>query len=191
MNLDLLLRIVPLLCALLGLAAPLLAWWTSHRGQRSQATKAELDSLLAAVAQSQDGPYRDFLLEIHKEKLVGMTTGCVVPRAEIHKMMECYRHAKYTPHQIRLIWPHRDRKSGQFRIRLEWPDLVQLWLSAAYLLLCFIGIILAAIVIVFTHGPVQWFYLVVELIFGGLFLFTIMQNEGIWVSYRLSRSEDA
>ncbi len=190
MVIEWIVKFIPLLTTILGLPIPFLVWWTTHRGQRSQATKAELDALLTAVEKSQDVPYREFLLEIHKEKLVGMTTGCEVPRAEIGKIMECYKTAKYTPRQIQFIWPHRDRDSEHFRFGLDKLDLTEFWLFNAMLVLCVIEIVLATILVALTKGLQQWFYLGVELAFIGLFLLVVRLNQGLWVTYRLSRSQD-
>lgn len=186
MSLELLAKFIPVLSALLGLPAALLVWWTAHRNQRHQATKAELDALLAAAKDTGDEPYRRFLLELHKERMVSLAMGREVPLAEVGKVMDCYQRAEHSAADLRALWPYRDPKAAELRFMLDGWDTTQLCCAVVLLVACGFEMALCFLVVVLSSGLTRWGYLALEMIFGAAFILLAHFHRGLFLAHRLS-----
>lgn len=185
-SLELLAKFIPVLSALFGLPAALLVWWTAHRNQRHQATKAELDALLAAAKDANDEPYRHFLLELHKERIVSFAVGREVPLTEVGKVMRCYQRAEHSAADLRALWPYRDRKATELRFVLEGWDTAQLCCAVFLLVTCVFEMVLCQLVVVLSPGLTRWSYLALEIAFGAAFVLLARFHRGLFLAHRLS-----
>ena len=186
MSPELFAKFIPVLPALLGLPAALLVWWTAHRNQRHQATKAELDALLAAAKDTSDEPYRRFLLELHKERMISLAVGHEVPLAEVGKVMSCYQQAEHSAADLRALWPYRDRKATELHFVLDGWDTAQLCCAVFLLVTCVFEMVLCQLVVVLSSGLIRWGYLSLEVIFGAAFVLLARFYRGLLLAHRLS-----
>ena len=117
--LDLLTRFPAVIAAVIGLPVALLAWWTNHQNSRRQATKAEVDAVCSAAAEAgSDEQYQAFLLNIAKEKLVGMSFGCAIPLEEVGRVMAYYGKGNMTTRQLGLAWKYRRPAGDTYTFKL-------------------------------------------------------------------------
>ncbi len=183
---ELLAKFIPVLSAVIGLPAALLVWWTARRNHRHQATKAELDALLAAANDTSDEPYRRFLLELHKERMVSLAVGQEVPLAEVGKVMSCYQQAEHGATDLRALWPYRDREAAELRFVLDGWNTAQLCCVVFLLVTCVFEMVLCLLVVVLSSGLTRWGYLALEIAFGAGFVLLARFHRGLFLVHRLS-----
>ena len=186
MGTELFVKFIPVFSAVIGLPAALLVWWTAHRNQRHQATKAELDALLAAAKDTGDEPYRRFLLELHKERMVSLAVGCEVPLTEVGKVVGCYQRAEHSATDLRALWPYRDRKVAELRFVLNGWDTAQLCCAVFLLVTCGFEMVLCLLGVVLSSGLTRWGYLALEIIFGAALVLLAHFHRGLFLAHRLS-----
>ena len=189
MVLDILAKFPAVIAALIAAAVAVPSWWATYRTQRRQTTKAELDALLAAAEGAQDDEaYRRFLLELYKEKLIGLALGRSVPLDQIGMVMALHGRSDITAEEIGLAWPYRNRKAPSLSFDFDGTRWAWYWAVNLYVVSCWLvtSLTLGCLFLPIS-ASLRWQLAAQSICFALLSLGAVWMNRGLYMARHLAK----
>ena len=165
---------------------------TSRRSQNYQTYKTELELLGQSIVGAEGDPgFKQFLVNVRKEKLSFVAFGMPIPNSELERVMTYYGKGKATTQEIAKAWPYRNRTKTELSFELSSSFKWTLWMVRFYVGFCLL-LILALFVTAVVFGSSLRDFAMIGIVVVALVLIValvVRTNEGLLTAVRLAKRE--
>jgi len=176
--------------AIVGAFLGFLHFLTTRRSAGYQNSKIEMELLSECIAANEGEPaYKQFLLDVRKERISFLVFGIVIPNADVERVVAYYKKAdgKVTTREISRAWQYRDSRKNNLSFRLHGSDKAQYIFVLAFATFCLLSAAWGAIALA------SRFY-VNALVLVGVSLtaciFVLLINQNLFTATRLGSLEE-
>jgi hypothetical protein len=151
-NIELILKLLAVVVALVAVLPGFLHFIAAKSSVGYQNLKTEMELLSQNIAACEAEPvYREFLIEVRKERISFLVFGIAIPNADVERAIAYYVKAggKVMTREIARAWQYRDTKAEQLSFQLSRSLKVQYILVLGFAMFCLLLTLGCAIALVF------------------------------------------
>ena len=175
-----------------GALVGLFQFLTSRRSQNYQTYKTELELLGQSIVGAEGDPgFKQFLVNVRKEKLSFVAFGMPIPNSELDRVITYYGKGKATTQEIAKAWRYRNpTKKEELSFELHGFFKFQLIMVRVYAVVCFLCAMLSVAFLPWSKGWQDVLFLVgAAAAFFCILIIMARANEGLFTAARLAKLE--
>jgi hypothetical protein len=174
-----------------GALVGLFQFLTSRRSQNYQTYKTELELLSQSIVGAEGDPgFKQFLVNVRKEKLSFVAFGMPIPNSELERLITYYGKGKATTQEIAKAWRYRNPTKKELSFELHGFLKFQLIMVRLYAIACFFCAMVSIAILPWSKGLRDTLFLVAAAaVFFFILIITARANEGLFTATRLAKRE--
>lgn len=176
----------------IGALVGLFQFLTSRRSQSYQTYKTELELLDQSIVGAEGDPdFKQFLVNVRKEKLSFVAFGMPIPNSELERVITYYGKGKATTQEIAKAWRYRNLTKTELSFELSRPFKWTLWMVRFYVVFCMLMVLALVIVAMAFGSSVRDFTMIgiVVVVLVLIVALVVRANDGLLTAVRLAKLE--